>query len=337
MASQTTVADGRARLDLYRTMVTIREFETHASRLMKKGRLPGFIHLSIGQEAVAAGVCGVLRQDDYLTTTHRGHGHCIAKGGDVGRMMAELFGRHGGYGKGRVGSMHIADPELGILGANAIVAGGIPMAVGAAYSAQARGTDQVSIPFFGEGAVAEGVFHESVNLAAVWDLPMIFVCENNLYAEHTHVSVHLKGERVSGFAQGYGVQGETVDGNDVLAVREAAARAVERARAGQGPTLLECETYRWHGHFEGDPQSYRTVEEVDEWKARDPLQLLRSQLINEGQLDAEELSSLEQEIEKLVQEASEAAEASELPAEKTILEDVYASPPYPDEVSSGSR
>ena len=333
MSSEGSGNGGKTHLDLYRTMVTIREFETLASKLMKKGKLPGFIHLSIGQEAVAVGVCSVLRQDDYLSSTHRGHGHCIAKGGDVGRMMAELFGRHDGYCKGRVGSMHIADSDLGILGANAIVAGGIPMAVGAAYSALVRGSDQVAVAFFGEGAVAEGTCHESINLAAVWGLPVIFVCENNLYAEHTHISAHLKAEEVRRFAEPYGIQGVSVDGNDVLAVQEAAAQAVARARSGEGPTLLECKTYRWHGHFEGDPQDYRTEEELEEWKTRDPLKALRSRLLEEGDAKEEELESLEEEITRMVQEAAEAAESSDPPEVTALLEDVYQAPLIRDQRS----
>lgn len=335
MSLQGTDTIGQNGLNLYDTMVTIREFETLASKLMANGRLPGFIHLSIGQEAVAAGVCSVLRRDDYLASTHRGHGHCIAKGGEVPRMMAELFGRRDGYGKGRVGSMHIADPDLGILGANAIVGGGIPMAVGAAYSSLARGSDQAAVSFFGEGAMAEGAFHESVNLAAVWGLPIVFVCENNLYAEHTHVSVHLKSEDISSFAAPYGISGVSVDGNDALAVQEAASQAVTRARAGDGPTLLECKTYRWHGHFEGDPQHYRTEEEVDEWKLRDPLKSLRERLLGDGSAGEEELAALEQRIEKLVQEAADSAESSEVPQDSSLTEDVYCSPPIHDGGSGG--
>jgi pyruvate dehydrogenase E1 component alpha subunit len=248
-------------------------------------------------------------------------------------MMAELFGKHDGYCKGRVGSMHIADSDLGILGANAIVAGGIPMAVGAAYSALVRGTDQVAVAFFGEGAIAEGAFHESINLAAVWNLPVIFVCENNLYAEHTHISVHLKTEEISSFAKPYGIQGVSVDGNDVLAVQEAAAQAVARGRSGEGPTLIECKTYRWHGHFEGDPQDYRTGEELEEWKMRDPLKLLRSRLLEEGEAEEEELESLEEEITRMVEEAAESAESSEPPEEMALVEDVYQAPLISDQRS----
>lgn len=326
MTSETSTVPIETAFDLYRTMVTIREFETAASKLMAKGRLPGFIHLSIGQEAVAVGVCSILRHDDYLASTHRGHGHCIAKGGDVRPMMAELFGRHDGYCKGRAGSMHIADPGLGILGANAIVGGGIPMAVGAAYSALVRGTDQVAVAFFGEGAVAEGTFHESLNLASVWNLPAIFVCENNLYAEHTHISAHLKKEEVSDFANSYGIAGMSVNGNDVLAVRNATSEAADRARSGRGPTLLECKTYRWHGHFEGDQQSYRAIEEVDEWKERDPLKSFKSRLLDEGSATADDLETIEREAEMEVVAAVEASEGGEPPSEASLLEDVYRSP-----------
>ena len=250
----TTSTDTDSLLDLLRVMLEIRHFEMKAGSLFAAGQLPGFIHLSIGQEAVAAGVSSVLRPDDYITTTHRGHGHCLAKGGGLLPMMAELYGSSEGYLKGRSGSMHIADPSIGILGANAIVGAGIPIAVGAAFSAAVRGEDRVSVAFFGEGAVAQGVFHESMNLAAVWGLPMIFVCENNQYAELSHVSVHLSAADVADFAAPYRMPAEQVDGNDVLAVQSAAERAVERARPGGGPALIECRPCRWRGHFEGGPQ-----------------------------------------------------------------------------------
>ncbi|ATY11257.1 ABC transporter substrate-binding protein [Amycolatopsis sp. AA4] len=275
------------KLRLYRTMSLIRQFETAASRLMASGELAGFLHLSIGQEAVAAGVCDALDRDDYLTTTHRGHGHCLAKGANVRQMMAELFARAGGYCGGRSGSMHVADPALGILGANAIVGAGVPIALGGAFSAQVLGDARIAVTFFGEGAVAEGVVHESFNIAALSKLPIVFVCENNGYAEMTPVETHLRAASVTEYARPHRMPAESVDGNDVLAVRDAARRAVERARAGEGPTLLECRTYRWHGHFEGDAQGYRNAEEVDQWRTRDPLLVLRAHLDGTGdQLDA---------------------------------------------------
>ena len=313
-------------VDLYRTMVTIRHFETKAGALFAAGELPGFIHLSIGQEAVAAGVCGVLGAADQITTTHRGHGHCIAKGGQVLGMMAELYGREGGYAKGRSGSMHIADNAVGILGANAIVGAGLPMALGAAYSSQVRGDGRVAVTFFGEGAVAEGVFHETMNIAALWKLPMLFVCENNRYAELSHISVHLATEQVADFAKPYGVPGVVVDGNDVLAVRAAAQTAIDRARAGEGPTLLECETYRWRGHFEGDPARYRPKEELKDWEGKDPVAAFRTKLIGEAGVAEDELAQLEQEVEDSVEAAAAAAKAMELTPTHWLTTDVYRTP-----------
>jgi acetoin:2,6-dichlorophenolindophenol oxidoreductase subunit alpha len=321
MTQETT--DPTDGLRLFRTMALIRAFETAASRLMIGGVLPGFVHVSIGQEAIAAGVCDVLRASDQITTTHRGHGHCIAKGGEVEGMVAELFGRENGYGKGRSGSMHIADPAVGILGANAIVGGGLPMAVGAALSAQLRGGDDLAVTFFGEGAVAQGVFHECLNLAALWKLPVLFVCENNQYAEMTHYSVHLSAERVADFAGAYGIPSEVADGNDVWAVREATVRAVDRARGSEGPTVLEFETYRWGGHFEGDPASYRTEAELLAWKAKDPLEHARRHLSAAG-VAPDELASIEVDAGQEVDRAVAAAEAGTPAPIDRLLEDVYA-------------
>lgn len=310
---------------LFQTMAEIRELETAASRLMAKGALPGFLHLSIGQEAVAAGVCDVLDDSDFITSTHRGHGHCIAKGGRLEAIMAELYGRRGGYCAGRSGSMHIADPALGILGANAIVGAGIPIAVGAGFSASTRGSGQVAVAFFGEGAVGEGVFHESLNLAALWDLPVVFVCENNGYAEMTPVSVHLAASQVADFATPYGIAGMRVDGNDVLAVRAAAQEAVTRARSGGGPTLLECITYRWHGHYEGDPQRYRDKEEVAAWRERDPLARLAETVAGDVALAAE-LDEIVAAARAKVDAAARWAEADALPETSSVGEDVYSDP-----------
>lgn len=310
---------------LHRTMALIRQFETTASKLMASGSLPGFLHVSIGQEAVAAGVCDALEPDDYLTSTHRGHGHCIAKGGGLDAMMAELFGRSGGYCAGRSGSMHIADPKVGILGANAIVGAGIPIAVGGAFSARARGTQQVAVAFFGEGAVAEGVFHESLNLAALWKLPVLFVCENNGYAELSPVSVHLAAKDVVDFAAPYGIAGVQVDGNDVLAVRAAADEAAARARAGEGPTLMECKTYRWHGHFEGDPQRYREKAEVEGWRAKDPLVRLMAEFADDESLVAE-CEAATEEARELVDAAVRWAQQDAHPDASALLADVYRDP-----------
>ncbi|TDB86913.1 thiamine pyrophosphate-dependent dehydrogenase E1 component subunit alpha [Actinomadura sp. KC216] len=302
---------------LYRTMARIRQFEIAASKLMATGRLPGTLHVSIGQEAVAAGVCDVLRRDDLITTTHRGHGHCLAKGGEPKAMMAELLGRATGYCGGRSGSMHIADPSAGILGANAIVGAGIPIALGGAFAAARQGRGAVAVAFFGEGAVAQGVFHESLNLAALWKLPIVFVCENNQYVELTPVSVHLAAQRVADHAAPYGIPGVRVDGNDVMAVRQAAAEAVERARGGGGPSLLECLTYRWHGHFEGDPQRYRDTAEVAEWKAADPLKRLA------GTAD---FAAVEDAARQEMADAIAAAEADPVASPESISAHVYRRP-----------
>jgi TPP-dependent pyruvate/acetoin dehydrogenase alpha subunit len=302
---------------LYRTMAAIRAFETSSERLLKRGELTGNIHLSSGQEAVAAGVCDVLRRDDHITTTHRGHGHCLAKGGDPERMYAELLGRSTGYCGGKAGSMHIADPATGNLGATAIVGGGIAIAAGAALSAQVRGTDQVAVAFFGEGAVAEGSFHEALNLAAVWGLPLVLVCENNQYAELTPVRVHLRAP-VHRLAGPHGVSGVLVDGNDALAVRDAAATAVARARAGDGPALLECTTYRWSGHYVGDPERYRSKEEVADWRARDPIARLAAVV------GAERAAAIHAEVEAELTAAAERALAAPMVTADALLEHVWS-------------
>lgn len=307
---------------LYRTMSLIRSFETTASRLLASGELAGFLHLSIGQEAVAAGVCDALDEDDYITTTHRGHGHCIAKGARVDAMIAELLARAGGYCGGRSGSMHVADPKVGILGANAIVGACIPIALGGAFAAQVLGESRVSVTFFGDGAVAEGVFHESLNLAALWRLPVVFVCENNLFAEMTPVEVHLNNTRISEYAAPHRMPAETVDGNDVFAVRDAARRAVDRARMGGGPTLLECRTYRWHGHFEGDAQQYRTEQEVAAWRARDPLRLLADRVAADPQL-TEKLRTISKDCETEVSSAVEWARAQPESTLDALTDHVY--------------
>lgn len=298
-----TVPDGALYTRLYSTMTRIRHFESTAERLHAAGALDSGLHLSIGQEAVAAGVCDVLRRTDLIATTHRGHGHCLAKGGRFAPMLGELFSKKGGYCGGKSGSMHIADPASGILGANAIVGAGLPIAVGAALALQQLHTDAVAAVFFGEGAVAEGSFHESLNIAALWSLPVVFVCENNGYAEMTPVSTHLASTDVSVYAAPYGIPGETVDGNDVLAVRDAAGQAVDRARRGDGPTLLQAHTYRWRGHYQGDPEIYRTREEVNEWRARDPLRVLRAKL-------EQDLPDIDEDLDELDRSAEKAMEAA---------------------------
>lgn len=306
------------------TMLLIRAFEEKAEELYALGRVHGTMHLSIGQEAVAVGVCEALRPDDYILSTHRGHGHCLAKGADVRRVMAEFLGKETGYCRGRGGSMHIADVEGGNLGANGIVGGGLPIATGVGLSIQIRGTQQVCVAFFGDGAANEGAFHESLNLASIWDLPVVFVCENNQYAMSMPVHRAMRVERVADRACAYGIPGRTVDGMDVFAVFEAAQEAVERARAGGGPSLLECVTYRYRGHSKSDRQRYRTREEVERWRARDPIERLRGRLEAQGLLDPEAYEALAAAARERVEDAVRFAEASPEPDPATLLEDVYA-------------
>src|SRR5919198_5001446 len=260
-------------LHAYRQMVKIRFFEERVNELYRAAKMPGLAHLYVGQEAVAVGVCSALRQDDYITSTHRGHGHCLAKGARVERMFAELLGKEPGYCRGKGGSMHIADHENGNLGANAIVGGSTGIATGAAQSAKMRGSDQVAVCFFGEGALGQGLLYEVMNMAALWKLPVIYLCENNLYNEYTHYSETTSGE-IAARARAFGIPAEEVDGQDVIAVHEAAARAVERARRGEGPSFLVANTYRYHGHHVGDVDRayYRSKDEEADWKTnRDPV------------------------------------------------------------------
>lgn len=311
-------------LAMYTTMLTIRRFEGQVAELFAAGKLPGFIHLYIGEEAVATGVCTNLRPDDYITSTHRGHGHLIAKGGDLRLMMAELFGKKTGYCKGKGGSMHIADVGLGILGANGIVGGGPPIATGAALAAQYLGKDSVVACFFGDGASNQGTFHEALNMAAIWKLPVVFVCENNHYGISLHQSRHQTVSDVADRAAAYDIPGVAVDGNDVVAVYEAAQEAVRRARAGGGPSLIECKTYRQRGHFEGDPQNYKPQEEAAAWMAKDPIPRFESRLIQMGVLTPEKVKQLDASIQRKVGEAVRFAEESPFPAAEEIFEDVYS-------------
>jgi pyruvate dehydrogenase E1 component alpha subunit len=304
-------------------MRTIRTFEEEVAALFYRGRLPGFVHLYVGQEAIAAGVCAPLRRSDVITSTHRGHGHLIAKGADPRRMMAELFGRANGYCRGKGGSMHIADFSLGIYGANGIVGGGLPIAVGAAFAARTLGRDDVAVAFFGDGAVNEGTFGESLNLAALWSLPVLFVCEHNGFTEWAPTEKLTSGS-ITRRAQGYGLPAREVDGTDALAVLKAAQEAVERARSGLGPSLLECRAWRLRGHNEGEEAyvgewSYRTEAELDEALAKDPLARMRQTIGDGGRTDA-----IDEEVEALVREAVAAAESGELPDPTEALTDVYA-------------
>ena len=292
-------------IEMQRRMLLIRGFEERVSRLYRDSEVPGFVHLSIGQEASAVGACWPLRPADVITSTHRGHGHCLAKGLDPLGMFAELMARAEGTNRGRGGSMHIADPKLGIFGANGIVAAGLPIAVGAAAASQLRADGGVAVSFFGDGAVAQGAFHEAVNLAAVWRLPVVFFCENNGYAEFSPAATQHAAS-LSQRAAGYGVDYVAVDGNDVVATASVMAQVVERVRAGDGPTIVEAATYRWHGHYEGDPERYRSPEEVQEWAARDPLVLHASRLRDSG-VGEESLAELALRIDRELDEAVEAA------------------------------
>jgi pyruvate dehydrogenase E1 component alpha subunit len=315
-------------LEMYRKMHLIRHFETNTKTLFAAGKIPGFVHLYSGEEGVAVGVCSAIRKDDVIGSTHRGHGHCIAKGGDVRYMMAELYGKETGYCKGKGGSMHIADFELGILGACGIVGGSIPLATGAALDFRNRGSDRVAVAFFGDGATNQGSFHESVNLAAIWDLPIIYVCENNRYAETTPVKNVMRVETVADRAVAYGIPGVTVDGNDVLAVHEATVTAAEKARKGKGPTLLECLTCRHHGHYEGDSMTYRTQKNVEECKKRCPIRRLGDFMVEEGFATEEDLQNVEKDVEREMKTAIEFAEKSPFPKPEDALTDVFVSPYY---------
>lgn len=308
---------------LYRTMVRIRLFEQKALELFLAGELPGFLHSCLGQEAVAAGVCAALREDDYITSTHRGHGHVLAKGLAMDRMMAELYGKTTGYCKGKGGSMHIADFSCGVLGANGIVAAGLPIATGAALSAQMRRSGQVVAAFFGDGATSQGAFHEAVNLAAVWKLPVVYVCENNHYAVSTPLERQMRIASVSERAAAYGIPGITVDGNDVVAVYQAAGDLIERARRGEGPALLECRTYRWLGHYVGDPATYRPPEELAWWKSRDPLLIFERRLLQEADFSEQELAMVRREASDELEAAVDFARRSPAPRPEDALEDVW--------------
>lgn len=310
------------RLALLRQMILIRRFEEKASRLRAKGLIPGFLHPYIGQEAVAAGVCDALQANDVLTSTHRGHGHMLARGADPKRMYAELYARATGYNRGKGGSLHMIDSELGFLGANGIVAGGIPLATGAGLQLKRVGSDGVAVTFFGDGASNEGAFHESLNLAALWKLPVLFVCENNLYGEFTRQDKHQVITDIADRAAGYGMPGVVADGNDVEKVAEVSAEAVRRARAGEGPTLIEAKTYRHRGHFEGDMAKYRPQDEVDHWMSRDPIDLYVALLQGAG-VDDEQIEAVRSSVEQELDEAAEWAGEQPHPTVAEALEDVY--------------
>jgi len=311
-------------IDMLSKMHRIRAFEEKADQLFALGKVHGTMHLSIGQEATAVGAVSALRADDYMVSTHRGHGQCIAKNADIKLMMAEFLGKETGYCRGRGGSMHIADIEAGNLGATGVVGAGIPTAVGAALSIKLRGTDQVVLGFFGDGAANMGIFHESLNLAALWKLPVVFVCENNQYAMSMSVVRAFPIENIADRAAAYGMPGMTVDGNDLLAVYGMVAQAVDRARSAGGPTLVECKTYRWKGHSKSDQERYRTRGEVAAWKKKDPLPRLEAHLIKEGILTEEQIQTIAKEARALIEQAVAFAESSPEPRVEEISEGVYA-------------
>jgi TPP-dependent pyruvate/acetoin dehydrogenase alpha subunit len=318
--------DGELTLSLYRNMVLIREFEMKAREVFRTGRMPGFIHVYIGQEAVATGVCAQLRKDDYVASTHRGHGHALAKGVTARAVMAELLGAVTGCSGGRGGTMHLYDPTVGFLGSNGVVPPGILIAAGAGLSAKLRGTDQVAVAFFGDGGSNNGAFHEGLNMAAIWDIPVVFICENNLYATEMPLAETTKNTNVACRAAVYGMSGIQVDGNNVLEVYEKAGEAIQRARRGEGPTLLECLTYRWYGHHEGDPGvSYRPKEEIAAWRKRDPIAKLKEDAMAAGRVSAEDFMKVDAEIAKVLEDAAQFALASPLESTDTALEHVFYS------------
>jgi TPP-dependent pyruvate/acetoin dehydrogenase alpha subunit len=311
---------------MYRQMVSIRLFEEQVNELYTRALMPGLAHLYIGEEAVAVGICETLRADDYITSTHRGHGHCLAKGASPDRMFAELLGKEAGYCKGKGGSMHIADPATGNLGANAIVAGSVGIATGAALSAKRLGADRVAVCFFGEGALGQGVLYEVMNVASLWKLPVIYVCENNLYTEYTHYTETTAGD-IPARAAAFGLQAEAVDGQDVRAVYATAGRLVDRARGGGGPSFLVCNTYRYTGHHVGDinREYYRSKEEEKKWKTeRDPIKLLGDWLTGQGLADSVQFSRIQSEVESEMKKAVEFAVAASYPGIAEVEQDVYA-------------
>lgn len=309
---------------LFRQMTLVREFELRAIEERRRGLIPGFIHSCVGQEATAVGACSALTQEDVITSTHRGHGHLLGKGGDPKFMMAELAGRSAGYCLGRGGSLHIADFESGILGANGIVGGGFPIAAGAALAFQMRGEARVALTFFGDGAINEGTFHEAANLAGLWKLPLIFFCENNLYGEGTPQHKQAPITDLAVRADSYGFPGVIVDGNDVRAVYAATETARVRALAGEGPTLIEAKTYRFRGHYEGDPMVYRPKGELEQWQARDPIPAFRTYLLETGQFDEASLSEIEASVQAQLDEAVAFAAAAAIPEPEEALEGIYA-------------
>jgi len=325
-ATDTPKVDGQRLLRFYRQMLKIRLFEEQVNELYLSAKMPGLAHLYIGQEAVAVGVCDALRPDDYITSTHRGHGHCLAKGASVERMFAELLGKVDGYCRGKGGSMHIAEQERGNLGANAIVAGSVGIATGAALSAKMRGSNQVAVCFFGEGALGQGLLYEGMNMASLWKLPVIYICENNLYNEYTHYNETTAGD-VKARPEAFGIHAESIDGQDVERVYATTLRLAARARKGEGPSFLLCDTYRFHGHHVGDINRsyYRSKEEEEEWKSgRDPLKLLTDKLIGLKVADEKSLSGIEKEIRREIEKGVQFALNAPYPDRSEVELHVYA-------------
>ena len=310
-------------IDLYRTMVRIRRFEEEALVAYKLGKIPGSLHVSIGQEACSAGAGLALEDGDYVIGTHRSHGDVIARGASLDRMMAELFGRVDGYSQGKGGSMHILDAERGILGANGIVAAGLPIAVGAALSSALRDSRQVTLAFFGDGAVAKGNFHEALNLASIWNLPVVFFCQNNQYAVSMSIREAHREPSLAVHARAYGIRGVEIDGNDVATVHRATVAAARRARSGRGPTLISASTYRWMGHNVSDVGRYRTKEEIETWRQRDPIALWRQRLLESGVAAPADLDQIDQAAEAEVAAAVAAADASPHPSPESAMDHVY--------------
>jgi pyruvate dehydrogenase E1 component alpha subunit len=314
-------------IDLYATMKKIRLFEEKVSELFAEGKLPGFVHLYAGEEAIGVGVCAHLTDRDYITSTHRGHGHCIAKGVEINSMMAEVYGKATGACKGKGGSMHIADVDKGMLGANGIVGAGGPLACGSGLMAKTLGTDQVTVCFFGDGAAEQGTMHEAMNLACCWNLPVVFVCENNGYAESTPWGYHCAAKSIADRAAAYDMPGITVDGSDFFAVYEAAEEAIGRARRGDGPSLMECRGFRYYGHFEGDAMLYVTEEEKERNRARDPIENAKKRAIERGLVSAAQLAEVDAQAAAIIEEAVKFAEESSWPKPEELLTDVYVSYP----------
>ena len=316
--------NSRALTELLRRMWLIRAFEEKVSALYAERQIVGLLHLGIGQEAVAVGCCSLLRNDDYVFGGHRSHGHAIAKGADINRLMAEIAGRASGYCGGKGGSMHIVAKDAGFITATGVVGGTIPLALGAAFAAKEKKQNQVAVVFFGDGAGQAGPFHESLNIASLWQLPVIFVCENNGYAEFTPLSAHTKIKRLAQHAKTYGIPASTVDGNDLFAVREAMAQAVEKCRGGKGPVFVECLTHRLRGHYEGDPAKYRELSQLAEWKKKDPLARVARLLKSKKAITDKELEAIESEARERVEKAAEFSMSSPWPASSDVDDHVFA-------------